>query len=308
MKTVLIEENSEGKKAYNSVVVNPRGLGILTNELTLKIIQRLSEKPGCALDIARSLEVHEQKIYYHLRKLEATGVIRLLRSEKRLGMTAKIYTTVSPVVSAKLYDDGFSLKSEFQSDPLLIKFLDPFVTRGRMNSIMIVGDSYSHGRYDAYSTEGPHLLDFSMLLGNIVTEKLEFPHYKLDTEVTEEDLKNNLIIFGNPKTNTIIDKINKNLPITFDMEKGSIKSKESGMRYTDPRNGVIIKMENPFNPEKMILVIGGNRTRGTQSSVIALTQDYKNILKEGTLHNFYKILVGMDKSGNKIIDSIKVLE
>lgn len=106
MKSILIEEDGNGRKAYNSLIMEPKNLSIFANELALRIVSELSKKPGCAMDLARKIEVDEQKIYYHLRKLEKTGIVKLVGTEMRYGMTAKIYRAVSPVVSAKLYEDG----------------------------------------------------------------------------------------------------------------------------------------------------------------------------------------------------------
>ena len=118
MKSILIEENGEEWNAYNSLLLEPKNLGIFTNELALKIVLGLSKKPGCAMDLARKLGVDEQRIYYHLRKLEKAGIVKLMGTEMRYGMTAKIYQAVSPVVSAKLYEDGHRIvdRSSFK-DP-----------------------------------------------------------------------------------------------------------------------------------------------------------------------------------------------
>ena len=54
------------------------------------------------MDLARKLEQHEQKIYYHLRNLEKAGIIKQTRTEQRYGMTAKIFDVISPVVATKM--------------------------------------------------------------------------------------------------------------------------------------------------------------------------------------------------------------
>lgn len=308
MKSILVEEGREGKKAYESIVLDPKHLSILNNELTLKIVQSLVKEPACALDIARELGIHEQKVYYHIRKLDKAGIIKPLRTEKRFGMTAKIYDVVSPVVSSKLYEDGINLKDGSVQDLELLKFLSPFLKGGKLDALMVMGDTYEHGKYDSYATEGPHAADFALLVGNLISGKLTFPFYKLDTEITKEDLKRNLILIGNPKSNVIIDKVNHALPIEFNLKNNSITSKKTGKKFNDPRIGLIAKFPNPFNPEKMILLLGGIRTRGTQSAIIAITRQYKDIAAKEPSRSFLRIVMGMDKSGHKIIDWIKVVE
>lgn len=309
MKSIFVEENGEEKRAYHAISVDPKSLSILNNQLSLKIVQELSKNPGCALDLSRSLEEHEQKIYYHLRKLEAAGIIKFLRHEKRFGMTAKIYDAVSPVVVTKLFESSYSLKTPIDVESHLIQFFNPFIKNGEMNALIVIGDTYAHGKYDAYATEGSHVIDLILLLGNLVTGKLSFPYYKLDTDIEKHDLENNnLILIGNSKSNSIIERVNGSLPIMFNPEKGHLQVKEDDTKFTDPRHGVIVKTTNPFNPEKQMLVIGGNRTRGTQAAVIALTRQHRDLLGTNPSTNFHKVVLGLDRDGNKIIDWAKIEE
>lgn len=308
MKSILIENDGNGQKAYNSMLLEPKDLRIFANELALNMVKELSRKPGCAMDLARKLEVDEQKIYYHLRKLEGAGIVKLLGTETRYGMTAKIYKTMSPVVSAKLYEDGHELeKGRKIIDPDTAKFFSPFVKNGRLNALVIIGDVYSHGKFDAIAREGPHAFDLAMMLGNLVNE-LSFPHFKLDTEVGEKDLKNNLILIGNSKANIIVDKINQSLPLRFDERNDfAIVSEKSGNVYNGPRLGVIIKTKNPFNSKKKILVLGG-RTSGTKAAIVACTKHISKVIKGLDKRETAIVVSGFDKDGDKIIDDVKVLE
>lgn len=308
MKSILVEERENEQRAYNSLMVDHKSLGILSNELSVKIIRELAKNPGCALDIARSLKEHEQKIYYHIRKLEGAGIIKLLRSEKRFGMTANIYEAVSPVVATKLYEDGSHVKSPAITRPEIARLLNPFINKGKFDAVVVLGDTYSHGKYDMHSTEGVHAFDLAFLFGNYVSE-ITFPNYKFDTEISERELENNLILIGHPQTNMLIEKLNTNLPLFFDeADDWSIRSRDLSKKIRDPRAGVIIKMDNPFNPSKKILILGG-RTRGTQSAILAFTK-FSDMLIEKVKNkeSFHLIVQGFDKDGDKIIDNVKFLE
>ena len=103
MKTTLVENLEDKQKIYKTLLLEPKNLSVLGNGIPLKIIDALSKKPACAMDIARKLKIHEQKIYYHMRNLEKSGIIRMISTESRYGMTAKMYEVVSPVVATKLY-------------------------------------------------------------------------------------------------------------------------------------------------------------------------------------------------------------
>jgi len=78
------------------IIQNLRTLKTIGNEVAIKILNELSESPSCAVDLSKKLEIHWQKIHYHIRNLEKAGIIKLMRTEMRSGGTAKIYTTVCP--------------------------------------------------------------------------------------------------------------------------------------------------------------------------------------------------------------------
>jgi len=311
MSSTLIESNENGRVAYDSLLVSdPTVLSALGSRISLKIIKTLSENPLCALDIARKLKIHEQKIYYHLKNLERSGVVYTISSERRHGMIAKIYSVVSPVIAAKLFDKGFEFKETYNIIPssILTNFFYPFVENGKLNAKIIIGDPYPHGKYDTGGAEGAHISDLLLFLGKFLNE-FNFPNYKLDTEVTSEDLKDNLILIGSNRTNTIIEKMNSNLPIYFDSEKSAVVSSNTKNIYKDDGIGVILKSKNPFNQKKMILVIGSLRTRGIRSSIICILRYLENRFKN--LKNNDEIAIvaqGFDKDGDRIIDEIKFLE
>jgi len=302
----FIKDTGKNRVVYKSLLIDtPTSLGILANKTALDLIKELSLKPLCAMDLARRLGLHEQKVYYNLRRLEKAGIIKLLRTEERTGGTAKVYALTEPVVSVKLAENAFMTTNTNVS----VKNLDilrPFITDGKLNAKVILGDTYSHGQYDAAAVEGPYAFDFAILLGNYLTN-LDFPYYKFDTEVNKEDLKDNLILIGKFKSNIIIQEINQYLPVYFDTKTGlSIISKITKKVYDDPRIGLIIKFDNPFNKNKKILLLGGIGRRGVQSSVLAFTKHPDKLLEnDGTI---VKVIKGYDKNGDKIIDSVKFLE
>ena len=310
MSHQFIDENGGKSMAYDSLLVNPQKLSIFGSELCLKIVKELVKEPACAMDLARRLEQHEQKIYYHLRKLEDAGIIKQIRSEKRYSMTAKIYGVVSPIIATKLYEDGKLLDGPVTAlNPRMEKVLHPFVMEGKLNAKVIFGDPYPHGKYDRPSRGGVHGFDFGIMLGKVLGN-LSFPHYRFDVDVHAGDLEDNLIIFGSSKANTILERMNSKLPVYFDQEGGwQIVSKATGNRYSDPRAGFVMKWDNPLAEGKKVLVFGGVRTRGIQASVIAFTQHFDRIMEavqpDG---NFIRVVEGFDANGDKIIDSIKILE
>ncbi|MBN2331118.1 MAG: helix-turn-helix domain-containing protein [Candidatus Aenigmarchaeota archaeon] len=309
MGSILLESGEDGKRAYKSLVVDPNKIGVLSSPLAVRMVQELTRQPGCALDIARSMQEDEQKVYYYLKKLEKAGIVRLSKTERRHGMTAKIYDAIAPVISVKLHEDGHEIPDEkITHDPAMLKFLSPFIRDGKLNAVIVIGDPYSHGRFDKASHEGPYAFDFGIFLGKII-KNVDFPHYKLDTEVSEEDLKNNLILIGNIKSNVVIDKMNHALPVYFDSEDDfKVVSKHTGKSYKDPRTGVILKFDNPFGKGKKVLIIGGIGSRGSRSSVIALTQRFKDLADGNDDGEMFRVFRGCDRSGNRVIDDVDIME
>jgi hypothetical protein len=240
--------------------------------------------------------------------LEKSGIIKLLKTEERTGGTAKIYTLVEPVVSVKLAENAFMTADKNVS----IKNLDllrPFIENGKLNAKIILGNPHVHGRYDEGARDGVFAFDLALFLGNFLKD-IELPCFMLDTQVTKDDLNDNLILIGNPKFNTIVDRINSELPVYFDKEREwSLVSKTTNKVYDQISVGTIIKCKNPFNEKKKILVLAGKRSRGTKAAIIAFTQHINKIMNNpNTEEDTHKIVLGLDKDNDYELDHVKFLE
>jgi len=300
----FIEHSSSGQKIYDAMLLDASHVGVLGSDVAMSIISALSEENQCPMDVARKLKINEQKVYYYMRSLEKSGIVKKVGEEPRYGMTAKIYSVVSPVVAIKLHEKARTVQATEAKDPNTIEFLEPFIQNGRLNCKIIIGDPYPHGAYDEGSTDGVYTIELGLFLGRFLGESIDVS-YKLDTEVTEDDLKDNLILIGNRRHNIVIDRLNNSLPAHFD-GNGFVISKVSGKIYKDARNGVIMKAHNPLCNGKEILVIGGVRGRGTRSAIINIARHIETI--QGMKTGHARIIEGMDKDGDRIIDSIKNIE
>jgi len=313
MKTTLIEESKGNQTAYNSFMVKPKDIGVICSDLSLKIINELVRTPCCAMDVARKLEQHEQKIYYHLRRLENVGIIKLVASEKRYGMTAKIYDVVSPIIATKLYNDGYSINNNSgpTQDPEIVKFLHPFINDGKLNAKIILSSPHPHGEYGTTGRDAVHMTDFALFLGKFLNN-VDPNNYQLDVKTTDEDIKNNnLILIGGPKINVITNKLNSKLPIYFDKKRNwNLVSKLSGNIYNYDNDAVILKIKNPLNQNKEILLLAGIRSSGLKSAVLTFINHCNEIMKGNSNDKnlIAKVFIGFDKKGDGIIDSVKILE
>ncbi len=304
----FIEETKNGQRAYKALELGADNFSVLNSELARDILKELSEKPSCAMDIARKLDEHEQKIYYHLRKLEKSGIITLDRTEERVGATAKIYSVQHPYLAVKLFD-GEHL-SDIKTRAREIEFFKPFIKNGDLDATIVVGSPDPHGKYGAQALDASVGIDLALFIGTFLNNVET--NYKLDTQVTEKDLKGNLILIGGPKANIIIDKFNKDFPVYFDVKHNfNIVSSFTKSVYSGDDLGVVIKMKNPLdeNGEKYVMVLSGIRFKGTRAAVVALIKRMSD-LENGNKVNggIARIVRGVDKDSDGRIDDVEFLE
>ena len=210
---------------------------------------------------------------------EKAGIIKIVRKETKQGATANFYALTEPAFVIKFKD--FETTSKIAQIRNESEFLEPFIRDGQLDALIIVGSPDPHGPDKARSRDGYYGMDLALFLGTFLNYVPQF-NVKLDTEVRDEDLQNNLILIGGPVVNKIVEKVNSKLPIRF--ENGNIKSTISSETYPQDECGLIVKAKSPFNKDKYILVVAGKRFSGTRAAIIAFLKDFKKITN-GNVHN-----------------------
>ena len=294
--------------------VNPRRLKGLLNPIRWKILTNLAEKPSYPSQLAKSLELNEQIVYYHIRELEKNKLIQVRRTQMMGGATAKYYTPTARVFALELPGGEEKLANfPVKKEPTKLKnFLDPFIRSGKFNSKIIVGSPDPHGKYQVRARDAHYSIDLALFLGEFIELPKNFS-VKLDVDVkAEKDYNNNLILVGGILTNTITDEVNNYLPVKFQSEKfpfRGIISKKTGNSYMEDSQGIIAKIPNPFATNKHILILAGNRVNGTKAAIIGLTRFYDKILANYENEDTWVCVIdGLDLNGDGKIDSIKILE
>src|SRR3989344_3865121 len=221
--------------------IKPEDAGAVSSELAIKILHLLAKEAMYPIVIAKSLKVHEQKIYYHIRNLEKAGIIKVVKKETKQGATANFYAITEPAFVLRFKNFEATSKVEIKNES---EFLDPFIKDGKLDSLIIVGSPDPHGPDKARSRDGYYGMDLTLFLGTFLNYVPKF-NVKLDTEVRDEDFQNNLILIGGPVVNKVVEKINSKLPIRF--EESNIKSTVSNETYPHDEIGLIVKAKNPFN-------------------------------------------------------------
>ena len=285
--------------------IKAEDISAVSSELAYKILALLVKEPMYPMDIAKSLKVHEQKVYYHIRNLQKAGIIKVIKKETKQGATANFYALTEPAFVIKFKElEATSKLGQIKNES---EFLEPFIKDGKLDSLIIVGSPDPHGPDKARSRDGYYGMDLALFLGTFLNYVPKF-NVKLDTEVRDEDFQNNLILIGGPVVNKVVEKVNSHLPVRF--QDGNIKSTVSNETYPQDEIGLIVKAKNPFNKDKYVLVVAGKRFSGTRASIIAFLKDFKKITN-GNIHNQNikaKVVEGIDLDSDGIIDDIEFRE
>jgi len=319
-KKLLLKDDGKTQKVKDIMLVDdPQRLKLIFNKLSWRILQMLSEKEMFPLEIAKVLQIHEQKVYYHIRKLEKAGAIAVVREEVRKGATAKYFKATSSAFGIDLPQGyrpirKFSLLS--MEDKVHTLFREFIREDGTFEGKIVVGSPTPHGPFKTSARDGHYASHLAFFLGQFVQMPDEFA-IKLDVDVkAEKEEKNNLILVGGPGTNLLTQEINEYLPIRFDMRSsaegflfGGLVSKITSAVYTADNVGLVAKIINPWDNCKRVIVLAGNKAVGTKACVLALTNFWSRTLKNYRGSETYaKVIQGFDLDGDGKVDSIEVLE
>ena len=319
-KKLLLQDEGQTQKVKEiSLMQDSQKLKMILGKLSWKILTMLSEKEMYPLEIARQLGVHEQKVYYHIRKLAKAGAIKVEREEKKKGATAKYYKTVSPAFGIEFPQGYKTIQNlSLQSmDEQIQRFFKEFVNgKGILEGKIVVGSPTPHGPFKTSARDGHYAAHLALFLGQFAKMPKDFA-IKLDVDVkVEKEEKNHLILVGGPGTNLLTQEINDYLPVRFNMQSsdqgfllGGLSSKKTSRVYTADATGLIAKIVNPLDTTKRIIVLAGNKAVGTKACVLALTNFWKKTLQKYRGEDtFATVIQGFDLDGNGKVDSIEVME
>jgi DNA-binding transcriptional ArsR family regulator len=318
-KKLLLQDNGNTQEVKEiSIMDDSQKLKMILGSLSWKILTMLSKKEMYPLEIAKQLGMHEQKVYYHIRKLAKAGAIAVEREEKKKGATAKYYKVVSPAFGIE-FPDGYKAIQNFcllSIDKQLQEFFKEFISNGVFDGKIVVGSPQPHGPFKTSARDGHYAAHLALFIGQFAKMPTEFA-VKLDVDVkVEKEEKNNLILVGGPGTNLLTQEINEYLPIKFIMQSseqgfllGGLSSKKTSQVYTSDVSGLIAKIVNPWDKTKRIVVLAGNKAVGTKACVLALTNFWKKTLEKYKGEDTFAVVIhGFDLDGDGKVDSIEVNE
>jgi predicted transcriptional regulator len=92
----ILREGSGGKLfALETSEISWKDLTLLKGDVSEKILSLLSKKPMYPKEIAKEIRIHEQNVYYYIRKLESANIIQVVNQEKINGTIANYYGLTS---------------------------------------------------------------------------------------------------------------------------------------------------------------------------------------------------------------------
>ena len=121
----IAEKNQESLLTLPAKELKVRNFRSASSPLAEKILQELSVKESYPKELARTLKVNEQKIYYHIRNLEKAGIIKVVKKETKQGATANSYALTEPAFVIKF--KNFETTSKIAQIRNESEFLEPFV-------------------------------------------------------------------------------------------------------------------------------------------------------------------------------------
>jgi DNA-binding transcriptional ArsR family regulator len=319
-KKLLLQEDGKVQQVKEiSIVQDPHDLELVLGNLGWRILVMLSKEEMYPLEVARRLGIHEQKVYYHMRKLMKAGAITVARVEEKKGATAKYYKPVSPAFGIELPQEYTEIPrlSLLSTEKHIQEFFKEFIGSDRtFKGKLVVGSPTPHGPFKTSARDGHYASYLTFFLGQFIKMPDEFA-IKLDVDVkVEKEEKNNLILVGGPGTNVLTQEINGHLPIKFNMQPseqgfllGGMVSNRTSRVYAADTAGLIAKIVNPWDKTKRIIVLAGNKAVGTKACVLALTNFWKKTLKNYNGEDtFATVIQGFDLDSDGKVDSIEILE
>ncbi|MCS7124081.1 MAG: helix-turn-helix domain-containing protein [Candidatus Bathyarchaeota archaeon] len=320
VKKLLLQDDGK-KRMVKEITVfdDPQKLKLIVGRLSWKILVMLSEREMYPLQIARELGVHEQKVYYHIRKLAKAGAITVARQESKKGAIAKYYRASASAFGIEVPGGYKTLEwvaPAWVGEPIQRFFKEFLREDGVFDGKIVVGSPLPHGPFKTSARDGHYASHLAFFLGQFARMPEDFA-VKLDVDVkAEKEEKNNLILVGGPGTNLLTQELNDYLPTKFNMQPseqgflfGGLVSARTGRVYTADSVGLVAKIVNPWDSSRRVIVLAGNKAVGTKACVLALTNFWKKTLEKYRDDKpFATVIQGFDLDGDGKVDSIEVLE
>ena len=308
----LVEETAHGAVGREVEILDrPERVAALTSPLAWRILQELAKAPDYPNALAQRLKVHEQKVYYHVRRLEAAGLLEVIREEAKRGASARILAPTAEAFAIVLKGRGTPVVSPMLPHAgVVARFLAEFTRDGVFDGSIVVGSPYTHGPFNTTARDSPYAVELGFFLGRLFAPRKGLV-VCLDTEVKALGAgKEDMILVGGPVANIITLELNPHLAVNFDWKQvWRMESSRTRRPYADEQVGLVAKVRNPWNHGRVIVLLSGLHAVGTMAAILGLTHFAEDVLDGYTPgEDFYRVVAGQDRDGDGRLDAVSILE
>jgi len=308
----LIEETAHGTVGRGAELLDrPERVAALASPLAWRILQELAKTPDYPNSLAARLQIHEQKVYYHVRRLEAAGLLEVVREESKRGASARILAPTADAFAIVLKGRGTPVTSPMLPHAgVMTRFLEEFTRDGTFEGSIVVGSPYTHGPFNTTARDAQYAVELGFFLGRLFAPP-KGPVVRLDTEIKALGPgKEDMILVGGPVANIITMDLNPHLAVNFDWKQvWRMESSRTKRPYSDEQVGLIAKVPNPWSRSRVIVVLSGLHAVGTMAAILGLTHFAEEVLDTFTPgEDFYRVVAGQDRDGDGRLDAVTVLE
>jgi DNA-binding transcriptional ArsR family regulator len=313
MSYLILKERHSDRLLPTRILSDPKVAQLLLQPTRWRILSELSDGGKCAKDIAHKFRTSEQVVCYHLRELERAGLVTLEKTIKKRGAMAKYYRAeekaiaIVPLMKGPVPDGD--LPGQTLSEPCA-RMLEPFISRGHFDGHIVLGSPDAHGIFSSRARCGDRATDLALFIGSLLPVTRE-SIVRLDTEISEEETKRNLIVVGGPRVNTVTMGLNEFLPITYELTgRNMMISRLTGRSYAGEDEGSVQLITNPNNQQTKTFVIAGNSYLGTRSAVLAFIKYTDEIARGNTTNRSVtaRVVAGVDVNSDGLVDDVQFLE
>jgi DNA-binding transcriptional ArsR family regulator len=309
---ILFDPKSEEGLAKRVLVSDkPDGFRPASGRVGQKILALLASGPKYPAEMARALNVHHQTIYYHMGRLERTGLVSRVRNEQIRGGEANLFALASDGYAVEFPVRGEQMptvKSSSRSKALG-RFFKEFISEGDFEGWVVVGSPLQHGEAGTQARDGHYAVQLGFALGQFVTLPSKFP-VKLDVDLRAEKLQaSNLVVVGGPRTNIVAEELNPHLRLRFSREGfwSSIVD-DAGRSYGSELDCIVEKVKNPWDPTKTCVIAAGLTGAGTKAAIIGVCNFAEIVFQKYRSGDYAALLRGEDKDGDGKVDSVELVK
>src|SRR5207249_3229713 len=196
-EATLVETRGNRQTAHTAFIAEkPSAIAAATHPTAWRILQELGKSPDYPGSLARRLRMHEQKVYYHIRRLREAGLLRVVREEAGPGAVAQVLAPTADAFAILLPGRGTSVPRAAALAGPARTFLGEFAREGVLDAWIVLGAATPHGPFLTAARDSPYAAQLGLFLGRYFALRKGLA-VKLDTEVKAEGAeRGDLILVG----------------------------------------------------------------------------------------------------------------